>query len=657
MMVLLIISAFAEVLSGQKIMPSPGDLYREAGEYMIAGDYNEALPLLLNLLDKGYSGPNISYRIGECYLNIPGQKLKAIPYLQEATTGISGSYTGDSLDEGKAPVKSLLYLGISYRLNYDFDKALASFNEFLLLPENKDIGNQALARYHINRCYNARELIAAPAQFSTDTLPVYINTMFSSSNPLITEDEKRLFYMDQLKFYDAIMISAKGDSIWEKPENMTSVVGSDGDHVITGISADGNELLMTVYDPYLSGEIYMVRIGEAGMQKLNGNINTRFNESHASYSPDGRYLYFTSDRTGGFGGLDIYRSERDAAGNWGVAENLGPMINSVYNEETPFVSGDSKWLFFSSQGHYNMGGYDVFMSSRDGSGNWFSPVNLGYPVNTTDDDLFYFPLGEGKIAYQARFFPSTATSHIIRYDISSFGNPARYSVLGQVNLQGYPGFETSSISVRFSDSLSGGTVSIKKLNMDGSFTQKLPSGNFAIDFVQNDSILMRKNLLIPDYFPMDELILHTDLMVTKPEEEDSLFLKDILFAFNRSGLEEKYLQMLEGVAELMSAHPGFVLAIHGYADSRGNQAYNRKLSLARANAVAGYLKKYISLAGRITVNGFGEENPVAIDRNADGTDNPAGRMYNRRVELILDHGNTVLNISRLNEIPPDLRIR
>ncbi len=223
----------------QKIVPTPQDLFSEANEYILAGDYQEALPVFLNLEAKGYSGAGISYKIGECYLNGKGLKTRAIPYLKEASQNVSDSYAGSSPEEAVAPAKTLLYLGIAYRLNYDFDKAIASFNDYLHAIGPNDSAGRSLAKFHIDRCGNARELMAAPARFICDTLPDNINTDGSKFNPVITGDEKQIFYMDQLKFYDAVMHSTRSDSSWLDPENLTPAVHSDGDHLVTGISADG----------------------------------------------------------------------------------------------------------------------------------------------------------------------------------------------------------------------------------------------------------------------------------------------------------------------------------------------------------------------------------------------------------------------------------
>lgn len=171
--------------SGQKIVPSSTDLYADVLEYIFAGEYSEALPVLLTLQERGLGTANISYKIGECYLNIQGQKTKAIPYLKEAVQKISGEYSDSSLEQENAPVKSLLYLGIAYRLNNDFDNAVACFKNYLNAIDEEDQANRALAEYHIARCENALVLMASPAIFETDTLPESIKSGTSNFRPEI----------------------------------------------------------------------------------------------------------------------------------------------------------------------------------------------------------------------------------------------------------------------------------------------------------------------------------------------------------------------------------------------------------------------------------------------------------------------------------------
>ena len=137
------------------------------------------------------------------------------------------------------------------------------------------------------------------------------------------------------------------------------------------------------------------------MEPLDENINSKWNEVHASITADGKRLYFASDRKGGVGGYDIWYSDLQPNGKWGKSVNMGPTINTKLDEDTPFASEDGKVLFFASQGHENMGGYDIFYSIKDGN-QWSKAINLGYPINTTLDDKFYFPLGDGTTGYMAK---------------------------------------------------------------------------------------------------------------------------------------------------------------------------------------------------------------------------------------------------------------
>lgn len=648
-------------LTGQKIVPTPADLYKDAIEFMYSEDYKDALFILLNLQENGYQTPNTSYLIGECYLNIQGQKTRSIPFLKEASQKVSSGYKGNSLEEEYAPVKTLLYLGIAYRLNNDFDNALHFLNTYLNEIDDVEKDERSLAEFHISRCNNALEMIQAPSDFSSTSLPDEINTANSNFNPVVTNDEKLMYYMNELKFYDAVMSSVKTDAGWQVPENLTPRIKSDGDHRVTGISADGRQLFFSAYDPYQRGELYVSKniSGEwSGLEKLNNQINTQFNETHASVSPDGKILYFTSDRKGGYGGLDIYRSFLTESGDWGKPVNLGPLINSPYNEESPFLSADGRSLYFSSQGHYNMGGYDVFCSSLGDDNHWLPPVNIGYPLNSTDDDLFLFPVGDGHLAYQAKFSADNGQMDINRYHIRAFGKPARFFVNGKITLLADSGYDASRVQVAFIDQATIDTLVVKPLNEDGSFRQKLPAGNYNLDFSEGNQKLMTKNLNIPDYFPHNNLVVQEELTVpSKKVYRDTFYVKEIRFAFNSFILDNVYRAYLDEVVRILGKYPDLVVKTNGYTDALGSAGYNHNLSLMRATAVADYLKEKEILPGRITIQANGELDPVALNKNPDGSDNPLGRSFNRRVELIFSGIPLEITLEKISEVPASIRLR
>jgi hypothetical protein len=217
---------------------------------------------------------------------------------------------------------------------------------------------------------------------------------------VISADGKSFAFMVSLKVYDAIMFTRLVNGKWSVPINISPDLQSDGDIYISCLSADGKMLLLSRDDNFTSDLYYSTFDGTKWSKslKLNKNINTKNWESHAFISEDGNYLIFASDRPGGFGGLDLYISRKEN-GDWGAAVNLGPEINSPFNEDRPFLINNGKTLFFASQDHNNIGGYDIFRSDMQANGLWNKPQNLGYPFNTPDDNIFFMPTGNGKSGF------------------------------------------------------------------------------------------------------------------------------------------------------------------------------------------------------------------------------------------------------------------
>ncbi len=639
-----------------QLWPSDNDIYKEANDYILSEEYKEALPLFQTLLGKGYNTPNIKYKIGECYLGIPGQKEKALSYLKEAITFAGNAYN-DSLSEQGAPLRAYLLLGVAYRLHNDLDNAIAAFST-LRDSVTADTSLQVLLDWQIQRCENAKELIKAPLKFEKDSLPGVIDDKYSNYDPLLNAGGTELYYMNSFPFYDAVMKSDKSGNTWNAPENLTPKIGSDGDYYAVGISADGSNLLLYAYDNLTSGDIYITSLTDrkwSEIKKLNSNINTKYNETHASFSADGRELYFTSNRPGGYGGLDIYKSELDSGGHWGPAVNLGPVINTSFNEETPFVTNDGKKLFFSSQGHYNMGGYDIFYSVRSEAGDWLYPLNIGYPLSTTDDDLFFFPWKDGTIAYYSEFSDQGRLKDIYRYKILAAANPARFTLKGSVeNSQGKPVGDSSQITVVNLENHS--TYGQFNTDSDGIYRYKIPSGNFELVFDTKGYEKNSEKVSIPMYLPENEIIISPKLLTKLIVEKDTFAIRDIYFGFDSFHIEDASEVFLDSLSALLKKHSDITVRIYGYTDSKGSAAYNLTLSEKRAQAVKNYLVSKQTDGKRLSVKGYGESDPKAINTNKDGTDNPAGRKLNRRVEIHLDNTGNKLIIKNKQVIPENLKI-
>ncbi len=412
----------------------------EGNSFFLFEEYSDALPYYLELHKIYPDNNNLNYRIGICYLNIPGQKDKAIAYLEKAIKDISPKYRENSIKEVHAPLDAYFYLGNAYRVNNMLDKALEAYNYFLEHLDPKKY-EKKVVEDQITACQNAKKLESEPMYLSEKDLQKPINSRFSDYRPTVSGDESILVFTRKLPFYDAVFFTKKENGVWTPPINLTPELGIDQDFYSASLSFDGKTLYLYKNDQY-DGNIYISKYDGQRWSKvirLNDNINTKYWESHASVTKDGKTLYFTSNRKGGYGGLDIYISRLDSTGDWGPAENLGPVINTSYNEETPFISEDGKTLFFSSRGHYNMGGYDIFYSNLLDNGEWTPPLNMGYPINTTDDDVFYQPVGEGYYAYMSKFSEQgQGNMDIFKIEIFSAEHPRKFLIEGTISTRDVP---------------------------------------------------------------------------------------------------------------------------------------------------------------------------------------------------------------------------
>ena len=404
------------------------EMFMDAESWFYFQDYQNSLPLYLRVHEAYPENDNINYKIGFCYLNLEGQESKAIPYLKKATENTTYNFTRESFYEEKAPVDAFFYLGNAYLINNQLSKAIEAYEQFRAKIKNRKSLFRNEDRYdfefldkQIESCRTARRMMNEPVSYTAENLGIPINTPQSEFNPVISGDGKTLVFTADKKFYTGVFMSRKKNGNWGPPINLLPQLGIDGDCETTSLSYDGTELYLYREDE-LDGNLYVsyFRNGKwSQIQKLGENINSKYWESHAHITQDGQKLYFTSNREGGFGDLDIYVSERMENGSWGEAKNLGAPVNTKWREDTPFLTEDGNRLFFSSEGHTNMGGFDLFVSHKLPEG-WSSPENMGYPLNTTNDDRFLVPYYNGDYAYYAKFNRNTSgRKDIFRYTLDN----------------------------------------------------------------------------------------------------------------------------------------------------------------------------------------------------------------------------------------------
>lgn len=379
------------------------EIWKEAESHYLYGEYELANPLYLMLNDLRPGNYNIKYKIGNCYLNIFDEKPKAIPFLEEAVRSTSYNSKTGKITEMRAPLDAYFSLGNAYRITNRLDSALNTYLFFQkLITESSEMQNQEFVNQQMQACNVASDQMKNPVNVLIQPLKEYINQGSVNDRPVLSYDGSTMAYTEKRGLESVVYVTRREGDSWATPADITFEAGMGTDCHTTSLNSDGTELYLFKNDNY-DGNIYVTRFvnGQwSKVERLNKNVNTRFYESHAAISSDGKKLYFTSNREGGLGELDLWVSERDETGDWGIPSNLGNVVNTPYNEETPFISGDGNTLTFSSEGHGSMGGYDIFLSKLS-SGQWTSPVNIGYPLSTTDDNIAFQPFSNGDYGFYA----------------------------------------------------------------------------------------------------------------------------------------------------------------------------------------------------------------------------------------------------------------
>lgn len=662
------------------------ETFIDAEYFYLYGKFEKALPLYLKLHDLYPDNANVNYRIGMSYLhitrgdNLSDIKKMSIPYLNQASENINVKYNEGSYKEKRAPAEVLFYLGNAYRYKHDFDSAIKVYEKFLGYIDVKDIYYFDYVKREIRACKNAKDMVQFPIALEIENLGAEINSPSMIENcPVVSFDETMLVFtagesnnfspdldLGVTNFdyqMDNIYFALKEDGKWGDPTDISRNLSPDRRTVPVSLNSDGTKLYV-VKDDNDDGNVYVTTFKKekwSSLKKLNSNINTSDWESHASISTDSKVLYFTSDRSGGFGGLDIYKSELGENGDWGPAVNLGPTVNTPYDEETPYIIENGKTLYFSSQGHYGMGGFDIFHSSLLDNGEWTTPLNIGYPINTVGNDLFYLPRSNGEYA----FFPLNANERgignndIYKVKMSKpLSNRPEITVKGIISLQDKRKELPEDLQVFLIDSISKDTVKTITANLlTGEYSTEISSGNFKIVYQAKDYKKHTEYLVIPNIYTRTDVVVNVELIPLQVSSGEYVVIKSIFYDFNRSDLRRESKIELEKLYKLMEQNPSLYIEIIGHTDSKGSTAYNLKLSKKRARTAIDYLvAKGIELK-RFVAKGAGESSHVAININPDGSDNPEGRQLNRRVDMKLHNSNANQVIIEAVTVPEYLKFK
>lgn len=495
-----------------------------------------------------------------------------------------------------------------------------------------------------------------PAPKATDTVRITItnlgktiNTPFPEYAPVISADGETLVFTSRrpatekeikkgktgMENVYASEYDAKKKK-WTDAKYIPPPVNQEGRHnSAIALSNDGQKMLLYRDDESGNGDIYESNLAGATWTtpvKLDEPVNSKNHESSASISPDGRCIYFVSNRKGGKGGRDIWMCRLNN-NKWEKAENLGGVVNSGEDEEGVYIHPDGKTLYFSSKGHNSTGGYDIFKTVYE-NGQWGEPQNLGTSINTTDDDLYFVLAANGQTGFYSSAKPGGLGDKDI-YEIHF--TPLRVKKEKEATgpkltlLKGTITDEDSKApleaDIDIVDNVKNEIITtIKSNSVSGKYLVSLPSGkNYGVIVKAKGYLFHSENVDIPYSAGYQEIV--KDVQLKKLEVGKSIVLNNIFYDFDKATLRAESMSELERLVQLMKENPTLTIELSSHTDDKGTDEYNQKLSQQRAQSVVDFLIGKSIPKSRLVAKGYGETVPVA------GNDTDEGRQQNRRTEF------------------------
>lgn len=451
-----------------------------AKQKFTTGQYDAALLDLLKLLESDPLNAELNLMAGKCYLDGGWEKCKALPMLEIVVSQ-------PTFDKA-----AWFSLGRAQAYCGKHAEAIDSYMKLMVLPALPEGLSKEDIERRIQWSKNAMELMKRPVKVSFENLGPAINTPFADYGPFVSHHEDFLIFNsrrpDDAKekpngdYTSNVYISAVKDGKWQKAENIGDIINTDGDEEVVGLCADGNPLLFRFDNAKSQGDIFIGPKFENQFlepYKLNANINSPAQENGASISPDGKMLYFASNREGGLGGFDIYRSQILPNGEWGEPFNLGPTVNTPADEDYPTISFDGQTLYFSSKGHNSMGEFDIFKTRLLEDGINFGPsVNMGHPVNTAGDDKNLCMNEKGRYGYLSTI-RKDSQGDLDVYRVTFKDVESELTIVKGVVKTASPSAKLPMVTIEVIDGKTNDTYGQYKANpISGKYVIILPPGNY-----------------------------------------------------------------------------------------------------------------------------------------------------------------------------------
>lgn len=671
---LLLILIGANALMAQKDVPFEKSLFKDqkdgykaaikaiksADDYVeVDQAYHQALILYKKANAFNPNSAELNFKIGYCYLKSANEpKTEALQYFEKSFK-LNPNYN----------TTIHYFLARGHHMNGHWDKAISEYQTFMRKHSNEaPIEDYASVYKRVEECKVGKKISQKPVRAFIENLGSTVNSKFPDFGPVINADESMLLFTSRrdnttggekdsdYHFFEDIYISrtdASGN--WSSPINMGDPINSKFHDATVGLSPDGTRMLI-----FREGDLYecdLIGTTWSKPKKLNKNINTKYIETSASFSYDGKKLYFVSNRPDlSKGGMDIFVSEADEEGEWGEPKNLGFTINTEHDEEGVYIHPDGKTMYFSSRGHETIGGYDIFKSTLK-DGQWSIPENLGAPINTPDDDVFFVVNASGKRGYYASV-KSDGNGEKDIYQVIMLG-PEKPVLLNTENnllasvkqpisnlvVEKEVEVESNELTlfkgktldaenkqavgakIEITDNELGEVITQFTSNdKSGRFLVTLPAGkNYGIAVKAENYLFHSENFDLPEN--QGYLEVEKDIYLKKLKPGEKIVLRNIFFDTDKATLRPESRRELENLTNLLKQNPSLKIEISGHTDNVGTATYNQQLSDKRAKAVVVYLTNKGINSSRLQHKGYGESQPIASN------DTDEGKQKNRRTEF------------------------
>ncbi|WP_162052040.1 OmpA family protein [Pontibacter pamirensis] len=635
--------AFICLLAASASAQSTRKQLRTANRFFDRENYRAAIPMYEEVLAQNPDNATALYRAGISYLTF--DKERAADYLYRAQA------LKPNVD------RDLNYwLGRVDHINYRFDSAIENWQKYQQeIPRRNEYRREEVAQL-IQQARNAKRETANPKDVFVKNLGGTVNTAYSEHSPVISSDYNYLLFTSRSEgaggakaaedgeYYEDIFETTRtGEDEWAPTRIVSGVLNSPGHDA--SIQLFDNDTKLLLYQSVNNGDIMVSERQADGTwgapQSISDKVNTPDFESDAFITPDNQTLYYSTSHNSENGDLDIYVVQRNANGTWGTPRSLGRSINTPYDDDSPYIDSEGS-LYFASRGHNSMGGYDIFYAKYDSvARRWARPVNLGYPINTPDDDTYY------------RLAPDGTYAYLSSYRIGGYGEKDIYTinyiksagVEGQVFTQAdsllipgvelvFNGLQADKRPISYRDVtkpdsanydvqvLSGRTYQVQ-LSLDN---QVIETQEIEIPVVLDDTTTVRRNF----YIALSDTATATLIARggTRGTSSSTVFaMQPVYFDTDEYDLRPESIQELDSIARIMNANPNINISIEGHTDSRATDSYNETLGQNRAGAAYDYLVRQGISPQRLVTVTYGERRPAVPNTSAENM------QLNRRTEF------------------------